>query len=32
MSAGDYVAFIDDDAIPDRLWLNKLLQKNNNKN
>ena len=26
MSAGDYVAFIDDDAIPDRLWLNKLLK------
>ena len=26
MSAGDYVAFIDDDAIPDRLWLNKILK------
>ncbi|MCL2567056.1 MAG: glycosyltransferase [Alphaproteobacteria bacterium] len=26
MAAGDYVAFIDDDAIPDRKWLNKLLK------
>lgn len=26
ISSGDYVAFIDDDAIPDRFWLNKLLK------